>query len=111
MTACMSAVAHAPVLHSLRLFVASPGGVDAEREAVRAIAAEFNAAMRSHGWLLEVLGWEDRGPVGGRAQADINADVRRCDVFVGVLYDRWGTPTGTFESGFEEEWSIALHRH
>jgi hypothetical protein len=58
-----------------------------------------------------VLGWEDRGPTAGRAQADINADVRLCDAFVGILSDRWGTRTGESTSGFAEEWAMARHRH
>src|SRR4051794_49709 len=95
----------------LRVFVASPGGLEDERAAVRAIAAQLNDALRRHRWQIEVLGWEERGPTGGRAQADINADVRNCDVFVGVLHDRWGRPTGEHRSGFEEEWTLALERH
>src|SRR5207244_1450257 len=95
----------------LRVFVGSPGGVESEREAVPAIVDELNGALRPHGWQIVLLGWEQRGPAGGRAQADINADVRACDVFVGILWDKWGTPTGDHRSGFEEEWTIALGRH
>jgi hypothetical protein len=58
-----------------------------------------------------VRGWEERGPTAGRAQADINPDVRSCDLFVGILDDRWGQPTGEHESGFEEEWTVALERN
>jgi hypothetical protein len=104
------AAGHA-VTHSMRVIVASPGGVEDERAAVRAIADELNVALQRHGWQIVVRGWEERGPTGGRAQADINADVRSCDVFVGILHDRWGRPTGEHGSGFDEEWTIALERH
>ena len=53
---------------------------------------------------------EDRGPAGGRAQADINPDVERCDVFLGVLWRSWGTPTGDASSGFAEESGSARDR-
>jgi hypothetical protein len=104
------AAGHA-VTNSLRLFVASPGGVEDERAGVGSIANELNVALQRHGWQIDVRGWEERGPTGGRAQADINADVRSCDVFVGILHNRWGRPTGEHASGFEEEWTVALERH
>lgn len=100
-----------PVLQPLRVFVASPGGVEDERQRVRDIAAELNVPLRGRGWEIVVLGWEDRGPTAGRAQADINSDVRLCDVFVGILWDRWGTRTGESTSGFAEEWATARDRH
>ncbi len=103
---------HPPsVVQSLRVLVASPGGVESEREAVRASVEELNPALLPHGWQIIALGWEQRGPAAGRAQADINADARTCDIFLGVLWNRWGTPTGEHESGFAEEWAIALDRH
>ncbi len=104
--------AQAPnVVRPLRVFVASPGGVEDERQAARDIATELNVPLRRNGWEIVVLGWEDRGPTGGRAQADINKDVRLCDVFVGIVSNRWGTPTGEHTSGFAEEWAIARERH
>jgi hypothetical protein len=95
---------------TLRIFLASPGGVEDERGVVRDVSLELSASLRQYGWQFEVLGWERRGPKGGRAQAEINEDVRRCDVFLGILGNRWGTPTGEFSSGFAEEWSIARQR-
>ena len=60
---------------------------------------------------LEPILWEENPRYDyGRAQGQINPDVRDCDVFVGILYRRWGTPTGTFSSGFEEEFLIAEER-
>lgn len=97
-------------IRSLRLFLASPGGVEAERKAVRRLAEELSVVFRRHGWQVEVLGWEDRGPASGRAQAEINADVERCDIFLGIVWDRWGTPTGKYTSGFAEEWAMARER-
>ena len=56
---------------------------------------------------------EDTLPGYGRPQALINRDVERCDLFIGLLWRRWGTPPATdstFSSGFEEEFSIAQGR-
>jgi hypothetical protein len=87
--------AQAPaVLQPLRVFVASPGGIEDERQAARDIAEELNVPVHGRGWEIVVPGWEDRGPTAGRAQAGINSDVRLCDVFVGILWDRWNADGG-----------------
>ena len=98
------------VIQPIRVFLASPSDVPDERKAVRRIVDELNRSLQAHGWRVELLGWEDRGPTGGRAQADINQDVEICDVFAGVLWRSWGTPTGEASSGFAEEWSLASGR-
>lgn len=95
----------------IRVFLASPGDVPDEREAVRQAAAELNESLRPRGFEIEILGWEQRGPAAGRAQADIDKDVERCDVLLGILAERWGTPTGESSSGFAEEWELARDRY
>ncbi len=40
----------------------------------------------------------------------INPWVDDRDIFIGMLNRRWGTPTGAFSSGFEEEYERALGR-
>lgn len=95
----------------IRVFLASPGYVTDEREAVRQATAELNESLRPRGFEIEILGWEQRGPAAGRAQADIDKDVERCDVLLGILAERWGTPTGMSSSGFAEEWELARDRY
>lgn len=99
------------LIQSVHVFVASPSDVTDERKSLREIVAELNGPLRRKGWEISLLGWEDRGPTGGRAQADINEDVNRCDVFLGIAWKRWGRPTGEHSSGFAEEWAIARDRH
>jgi tetratricopeptide (TPR) repeat protein len=62
-------------------------------------------------YLFEAVGWEDSLPGFGRAQEIINRDVEQCDVFVMLLWKRWGQPTGKFSSGTEEEFNIARERY
>ena len=100
----------AATIQTIRLFLASPSDVGDERRVVRRIVVELNLPLEAHGWRVDLLGWEDRGPAGGRAQADINVDVERCDLFLGLLWRFWGTPTGDSSSGFAEEWGLALQR-
>lgn len=106
----MGRVSSADQLNNLRVFLASPGGVEGERRAVYRLVDELNVSIRRHGWQVEVLGWESRAPATGRAQETINPDVERCDIFLGIVWDRWGTPTGAQSSGFAEEWRLAKVR-
>jgi hypothetical protein len=74
---------------------------------------EINEAIRNIDWSIDLLGWEDTLPGYGRPQALINRDVERCELFIGLLWRRWGTPPAAhsrFSSGFDEEFSIAKKR-
>jgi hypothetical protein len=65
---------------------------------------------RQLGWHIELLRWEDRQPDAGRPQSSINEDLDRADAFIGLLGSKWGTPTGAYTSGFEEEFERSLER-
>ena len=92
----------------LTIFVGSPGDVQAERKTLRAVIERINTHVARHvGLHLELRGWEDTLPGYSRPQELINDDVRRCDLFIGILWKRWGSPTGEFSSGFEEEFRLA----
>ena len=97
-------------INVLRVFLASPSDLEAERKATKAIVDRLNHTIRGIGWAVELLGWEDRLPGYGRPQAQINEDVDACDLFLGVLWRRWGSPSGEFQSGFEEEFERAVIR-
>jgi hypothetical protein len=91
----------------LRMFLASPGDLQDERRAGRTVVDEVNRVVSELDWLVQLLGWEDTLPGAQRAQELINVDVRRCHLFVGMLWKRWGSHTGKFTSGFAEEYAIA----
>lgn len=95
----------------LTVFIASPGDLEPERIAAREIVTDASVVAREVGWTVELRGWEDALPGAGRPQELINADVDECDLFIGLLWQRWGTPTGEHGSGFEEEFVRALDRH
>jgi len=92
----------------LRVFMASPGDLGEERRLFRGIVDEVNRSKANgRGTQLEPLGWEDTLPGSGRPQELINEDVKRCDLMIMLLWKRWGTPTGEYSSGFEEEYELA----
>ncbi len=97
-----------------RVFIAPPSDLSEERKMFPQIVEQVNQLRRME-HRLEPVGWEDALPGRGRPQAIINEDVKQCDVFVMLLWKRWGSPPqkgkGKFSSGTEEEFSIAQKRH
>lgn len=96
-----------------RVFIASPGGLQDVREAFREILNEYNESEAIHrGCLFIPVGWELTLGGIGRPQSLINEDIRKCDLFLLVLWHRWGSPPDTmsshYSSGTEEEFHVAL---
>jgi hypothetical protein len=97
----------------LTVFIASPSDLSEERKAAFSIVGEINETLKSIDWSIDLLGWEDTLPGYGRPQELINCDVQRCDLFIGLLWRRWGTPPShdrKYTSGFEEEYMTAIGR-
>jgi len=95
----------------LTVFLASPGDLHLERKAAKDAVDSLNGILgRQLNWHVELRGWEDTLPGFGRPQDIINKDVDACDLFVGLLWRRWGSATGEFSSGFEEEFERARKR-
>ena len=99
----------------IKVFLASPGGLQEEREAANDIVNEEN---RNHAYRndfqIELVGWEDTIAQQGRPQEVINRDLDQCEYFVGLMWQRWGTPPGPkghpYSSGFEEEYYRSVKR-
>ncbi len=98
----------------IRTFLASPGDLQEERQAIRDVVGEFNDSWASElGYQVELIGWEETVAGYGRPQHLINQDLDRCDLFLGMIWKRWGTPPdhdGEFSSGFEEEFERSMAR-
>ncbi|HEY8947804.1 MAG TPA: hypothetical protein VIM56_02845 [Rhizomicrobium sp.] len=97
----------------MKVFLASPGDLRDERASAKLIVDEFNSEWADNlGYHVELVGWEDTVSVFARPQATINQELARCELFVGMMWKKWGTPpdlTGTYTSGFEEEYSISVN--
>ena len=95
----------------LRVFCAGPRDVNDERVRFREVVEELDRRVaRNLGFRVEPRGWEDTMPGCGRPQELINKDVDECNLFVLSLFMRWGTPTGEYSAGVEEEFEGALTR-
>ncbi|MDO9268238.1 MAG: DUF4062 domain-containing protein [Methylobacter sp.] len=98
----------------IKVFLASPGDLSDERKAAKTVVDEINDLFAEEfGYQIQLVGWEDTVSVYGRPQATINRELERCELFVGLMWKKWGTPpdtTGTYSSGFEEEFETSVHR-
>lgn len=68
-----------------------------------AIESEVNDIVSEIGWNISIRCGDDAQPGAGRAQALVNRLVKNCHLFVGLVWKRWGSGTGTSDSGFYEE--------
>ena len=99
----------------LSVFVASPSDVDEERDRLEDVVRELNTAWARHlGIRLELIRWEtDAYPsFGDDPQAVINEQMPQdFDLFIGIMWYRFGTPTGRAGSGTVEEFQRAKDRY
>jgi HEAT repeat protein len=96
----------------LNVFLASPGDLTGEREAAEEVISSINRSVgRLLNWNIDLHRWEETLPGTGRPQAKINPMVDKCDLFIGLLWERWGQPSGEYSSGFEEEFERARARY
>lgn len=101
--------------HVVSVFVASPGDLKDERASLEEIIREFNQTQsRERGFRFELVRWETHAypGVGQDAQDVINKQIPNdYDVFIGIMWHRFGTPTGRADSGTIEEFEQAKKRH
>lgn len=101
------------VLRRLRVFVSSPSDVQEERKSLAKIINELNRHIApDKGFILDLISWEThvRPGMGDDPQEVINRQIPDYDIFIGILWNRFGTPTKRAESGTEEEFNIAYER-
>jgi hypothetical protein len=100
----------------VKVFIASPGDLAVERRAFKEVVDELNNGFgRGAHVTFEPLGWEDAlATTGRRSQSVINKDIDACDVFVLVMWRRWGQrapDAKPYSSYTEEEFYRALARY
>lgn len=104
-------------VEKLLVFLASPSDVVNERDHVHKVIAELNRTVAPEkDVVLQVVSWEkDTFPgYGTDAQSVINAQIaemKKYSLFVGIMWNRVGTPTPRAESGTIEEFERAVEAH
>lgn len=101
----------------IQVFVASPGDVAAECRRLAKVVTDLNGQLAEHlGVQLELKEWWQVAPNMGRPEDVIldHLQVKSWDVFIGILWLRFGMPPGQnrtgedFDSGTEEEFHLAF---
>lgn len=99
-----------------KIFLASPSDLFEERVAAEEVIKELNMTHgNKNNYVLELLKWETHSLPGiaeNHIQELINTDIGQdFDIFIGMLWAKFGTPTATSGSGTEEEFNLAYKRH
>jgi hypothetical protein len=96
----------------VKVFLASPGDLQDERRAAKHVVDVFNKQWAENlGIHVELVGWEDTVSQFGRPQETINRDLDQCELFIGVMWKKWGSPPsddGKYTSGFQEEFERSV---
>jgi hypothetical protein len=99
----------------VRLFVGSPAEVSEERSRLKEVVDELNVLVGGNLDLrLELLKWEThaRPGFGSEPQAVIDSQVGDdYEIFMGILWTKFGTPTTDAGSGTEHEFQKAYSRY
>ena len=97
------------------VFVASPSDLEPERTQLEHVIRELNLAWSSSLHLrLELVRWETHAypGVGSDPQDVLNRALPADpDIFIGLMWSRYGSATGRSGSGTEEEFTRALQRY
>ena len=98
-----------------QVFLATPSDLADEREIVETTIDSINSLWRKRQEKsLELLDWEKSTypSVGEDAQDVINQQIGDdYDIFIGIMWTRFGTPTNRADSGTQEEFKIALSKY
>jgi len=98
----------------LSVFLASPGDVADARKRLEKVVDELNYIWsRQYRLRIELVKWETHAysDIGIDAQDVINRQLNEFDIFLGIMWKRFGEPTGRAESGTQEEFMRARQRH
>jgi hypothetical protein len=97
----------------IKIFVASPGDVQKERDQLTKVIGELNLTITAiapeKSISLELIKWETHVAPGlGKGPQDVvKRQIGNYDIFIGILWKRMGTPTTNARSGTDEEFQNA----
>jgi hypothetical protein len=99
----------------IKVFVGSPSDVEEERSKLEEVIRELNITWsEAFDLRLDLIRWETHAypDIGEDAQDVINQQIGDdYDIFIGIMWTRFGTPTGRAGSGTEEEFQRAKNRY
>jgi hypothetical protein len=94
----------------IRVFVSSPNEVKAERDLLDGVVDEINRTIgETSSFVLQLFMWE-RNQIDQTPQDVFDSQMSRCEIYLGILRTRFGTPTGNYGSGTEQEFRAVFER-
>lgn len=98
------------------IFLSSPSDLQSERDEIPQVISELNQTYgKSNDIIFELLKWETHSGPGIAKQYSqqlINEDIGEdYDIFIGIIWKKFGTQTPFANSGTEEEFLGALKRY
>jgi len=100
-------------IKNVRIFIASPRDVHEERKRVKRVISELDRGFApENGLRLELIQWQTHAwpGAGEDAQDVINGEIPMPEIFIGILWKRFGLPTRRADSGTAEEFE-RCYRH
>ena len=96
-------------MEKFTVFVASPSDVGKERDILEKVIKEVNLTHGTPlGYELQLWRYEDNAfASAGKPQVVINSIAKPYQLFIGIMWKRFGTPTQSYGSGTEEEYNKA----
>lgn len=99
-----------------KLFIASPSDLNEDRQAISEVVNELNLGYgQQNNIVLEIVKWETHSAPGinkSHPQEIINSDIGdNYDLFIGLMWMKFGTKTKVADSGTEEEYNRAYARY
>jgi hypothetical protein len=97
-----------PAGRTIRVFASSPSDVSDERQQLAVVVQELNATLTAlvpESPTVDLIKWETHvhPDMGRDAQDVVSRQIPDYDVFLGMMWSRFGTPTKVAGSGTEEE--------
>jgi hypothetical protein len=110
----------APHFRKIRVLFSSPSDADVELRCANIAIRELNLMIELGHQVIPAVGelsiellTGDRhaAPAIGRPQHVVNQAIDDYDIYIGVMWSRFGTPTGEGESGTAEEFERTIRRY
>ena len=101
----MAYIKHIPI------FIAYISDMEKEANECKVIQNNLNYQYESK-MQIDLRTWKDVPEDFGNPQQKINKEfVEQCEIFIGIIGKKWGSPTGQSDCGFKEEFNIAEGRY
>jgi len=96
----------------MKKFLSCPGDMAEEKRGLKQFIEDFSkGSEKKYNIELKVLTREDDAQRGkGRGQEKINKLIEKCQIYIGLMFKRFGGSTGVVQSGTHEKYIYAFFR-